>query len=168
MKIELKSIETKQDITTLSPLVEKIWREVFPPIIGAAQTEYMLRHYQSTDDIQREIATGVQYYLIEAENGSAGYLAFDIHEDYLFISKLYLLGSEQNKGLSSYLFDWLEKQAHKAGKSRLHLHVNRHNEKAISVYQHKGFSIVQSAVSDIGNGFVMDDYYMEKTITNFK
>lgn len=168
MRIELKLIQTKQDMSTLSPLVEKIWREVFPSIIGLAQTEYMLHHYQSPEDIQREITAGVQYYLIETEDRPVGYLAFEIREDFLFISKLYLLNREQNKGFSSDLFDWLEKQALEAGKSRLHLHVNRDNLKAISVYQHKGFSIVQSAISDIGGGFVMDDFYMEKQLTDPK
>lgn len=28
----------------------------------------------------------------------------------------------------------------------------------------KGFAITQSAVSEIGGGFVMDDFYMEKDI----
>lgn len=121
-------------------------------------------HYQSSEDIEREITGGAQYYFVEAEGQSIGYLAYEIREDYLFISKIYLLNSERGKGISSQLFDWLESQALAEGKNRLHLHVNRDNLQAIEVYQHKGFSVVQSAVSDIGGGFVMDDYFMEKPL----
>lgn len=168
MELKIKPIHTKQDIDTLSPLVETIWRDVFPPIIGLAQTEYMLRHYQSPECIQREINEGVKYFFIEVDGKCIGYLAFEIQEHYLFISKIYLLGSERGKGISSQLFDWLEKEALLAGKNRLNLHVNRGNSKAISVYKHKGFTVVQSAVSDIGCGFVMDDFYMEKQLSSFK
>lgn len=167
MKIELKPIQTKQDIAKLSPLLETIWREVFPSIIGLEQTEYMLLHYQSPEDIHREITDGAQYFFIEKDGQSIGYLAFDIREDYLFISKIYLLNSERGKGISSQLFDWLENQARSAGKNRLHLHVNRENSQAIAVYQHKGFSVVQTAIGDIGGGFVMDDFYMEKVLVDY-
>lgn len=164
MTVKLKPIQTEQDIVALSPLLETIWREVFPPIIGSAQTEYMLRHYQSPEDIMHEITGGARYFLIEMNRQPIGYVAYEIRVDYLFISKIYLLGSERGKGISSELFDWLENQALTGGKNRLHLHVNRENSQAIAVYQHKGFSIVQSVVSDIGGGFVMDDFYMEKLL----
>lgn len=164
MRVELKPIHSKQDIAALSPLLKTIWREVFPPIIGSAQTEYMLLNYQSPEDIEREITDGARYYFVEADGQPIGYLAYEIREHDLFISKIYLLNSERGKGISSQLFDWLEGLALDAGRNRLHLHVNRDNLKAIKVYQHKGFSVVQSAVSDIGGGFVMDDYYMEKLL----
>lgn len=164
MTLTLTPVTTQQDIAALAPLVQTIWREVFPPIIGAAQTDYMLRHYQSAEDIQREIAGGTQYYFVENDGAPAGYLAYEIREAHLFISKVYLLAAMRGKGISSELFAWLEDQARKAGKSRLHLHVNRWNEQAIAVYKHKGFKIVQTVASDIGSGFVMDDYYMEKMV----
>jgi ribosomal protein S18 acetylase RimI-like enzyme len=47
---------------------------------------------------------------------------------------------------------------------RLWLQVNRGNAPAIAAYRKQGFRIVESRVFDIGNGFVMDDYVMEKTL----
>ena len=44
----------------------------------------------------------------------------------------------------------------------MYLTVNKYNEHAIDVYKHYGFKIVDSVVTDIGNGFVMDDYIMYK------
>jgi hypothetical protein len=40
--------------------------------------------------------------------------------------------------------------------------VNKGNEKAIRSYERNGFVKVRSQVADIGKGFVMDDYVMEK------
>ena len=43
-----------------------------------------------------------------------------------------------------------------------YLTVNRGNAKAIRAYERNGFKVVRTQVTDIGNGFVMDDYVMEK------
>ncbi|BFT72400.1 GNAT family N-acetyltransferase [Paenibacillus sp. P36] len=44
------------------------------------------------------------------------------------------------------------------------LTVNRNNESSIAVYEKKGFRTVREQIVDIGNGFVMDDFIMEKEI----
>jgi diamine N-acetyltransferase len=46
----------------------------------------------------------------------------------------------------------------------LQLQVNRRN-KAKSFYEKLGFIIIKEFDFDIGNGYVMDDYLMEKKIT---
>jgi hypothetical protein len=44
---------------------------------------------------------------------------------------------------------------------KIWLTCNRHNTKTIAVYEHLGFQKVNEEVTDIGNGFVMDDYIFE-------
>ncbi len=46
----------------------------------------------------------------------------------------------------------------------LWLTINKNNSHALSWYMRMGFKNVGSMVQDIGGGFVMDDYRMEKTI----
>jgi GNAT superfamily N-acetyltransferase len=164
MRIEMKPIKNDEDISILLPLLRTIWYEVFPPIIGMEQTEYMLEHYQSFNDIQHEIENNAKYYFINMDNLNIGYLAYEIKDEYLFISKIYLINNERGKGISSFVFKWFEEQAILAGRNKMHLHVNRNNTQAINVYKHKGFSIIKEAVTKIGNNFVMDDYFMEKQI----
>ncbi len=43
--------------------------------------------------------------------------------------------------------------------------VNKNNSLAIRAYEKLGFENLGSIVADIGNGFVIDDYRMEKRIT---
>jgi hypothetical protein len=42
--------------------------------------------------------------------------------------------------------------------------VNKYNSQPIAVYEKLGFRVVAAVVQDIGGGFVMDDYRMEKTL----
>ena len=42
--------------------------------------------------------------------------------------------------------------------------VNKHNDLAIRAYRAKGFQTIDAVETDIGNGFVMDDFIMEKRV----
>ena len=44
--------------------------------------------------------------------------------------------------------------------------VNRNNAIAIRAYQNNGFTVICEQKSDIGNGFFMDDFVMEKTLSD--
>ena len=50
---------------------------------------------------------------------------------------------------------------HKKGKDYVYLTVNKNNKTAIRAYEKNGFVITTSVVTDIGQGFVMDDYIMK-------
>jgi ribosomal protein S18 acetylase RimI-like enzyme len=58
----------------------------------------------------------------------------------------------------------VEQRARSRGAERLVLQVNKQNAAAIAFYQRQSFTIREAAVFDIGNGFVMDDYVMEKPL----
>jgi RimJ/RimL family protein N-acetyltransferase len=62
--------------------------------------------------------------------------------------------------MMNYIFD----EARKIGKKRVYLTVNKHNNHAIDVYKKIGYSVADTAVTDIGGGYVMDDYIMEREV----
>jgi ribosomal protein S18 acetylase RimI-like enzyme len=78
------------------------------------------------------------------------------------LHKLYLLPELHDRGLGSRLLQQVEGEVRTGGARRLILSVNKRNIKAITAYKRNGFVIVESVVTDIGNGFVMDDYIMAK------
>jgi ribosomal protein S18 acetylase RimI-like enzyme len=82
----------------------------------------------------------------------------------LFLSKFYILEQFRGKGYASAAFDFMEQFARQNSLSAIWLTVNKDNDHSISVYRHRGFEIVRVQVADIGGGYVMDDYIMEKTI----
>jgi len=48
----------------------------------------------------------------------------------------------------------------------LWLTVNKDNADSIAFYRRVGFGIAGSSVTDIGGGFVMDDYRMSKSVVD--
>ncbi|SJZ40562.1 Ribosomal protein S18 acetylase RimI [Pilibacter termitis] len=156
-------IKTKEELNILLPLIQEIWQDVFVSIIGQKQVDYMLIHYQGEKAIQEEMENGSVYYLIEHEGEYIGYFAYELEQEHLFISKLYLKNSMRGKGISSTCFAFFEKIAKENNKEKLFLHVNRGNHQAIDVYLHKGFKIVQEVDTPFGD-FVLNDYFMEKDV----
>jgi len=80
------------------------------------------------------------------------------------LHKLYLLPEMQGRGLGSCLLQHVEREVRKFGARRLILSVNKRNARAITAYQRNEFVIVEPVVTDIGGGFVMDDYVMAKDL----
>lgn len=60
-----------------------------------------------------------------------------------------------------YTFTLLDTdRAAEAGKDKITLTVNKNNLNSISIYKRMGFEIEGELITDIGGGFVMDDYLM--------
>ena len=76
------------------------------------------------------------------------------------LHKLYLLPELHGRGLGSLLLQHVEREVCGGAARRLILFVNKRNAKAIAAYQRNGFVAADSVVTDIGGGFVRDDYIM--------
>ena len=48
-----------------------------------------------------------------------------------------------------------------ANRKPIRLTVNKYNKNSIAAYRKWGFKIIDSVVTDIGSGFVMDDFIMQ-------
>jgi len=81
------------------------------------------------------------------------------------LHKLYLLPEMHGRGLGSLLLQHVEREVRAGAGHRLVLSVNKRNARAIAAYRRNGFDIADSVVTDIGNGFVMDDYIMAKDLS---
>ena len=162
--MDFKEIKIKSEIECLVGLIQEIWPEVFIPIIGKEQVDYMLVHYQGEVVITAEIENGVRYFFIENAGVPIGYFAYSLEEDYLAISKIYLKKSFRGLGLSSKVFSYFEEVARENKKKKLSLHVNRFNKQAVEVYLRQGFKIVKTVDQPLGEKFFLNDYCMEKSI----
>lgn len=81
-----------------------------------------------------------------------------------FISKIYLLKEHRGRGLCSATIRFYENLARRRGLDALYLTVNKGNEQAIRAYKGLGFETIDAVETDIGEGFIMDDYIMEKKL----
>lgn len=155
---------SKKDFNTIADLAHIIWTEHYTPIIGEQQVSYMLDTFQSAQAMEDQVKIGYNYYLLQHENTPVGYFSFNQKDTFLFLSKLYVLSSERGKGIGRKAIEFIEDQANKLGKNKIRLTVNKYNRNSIAAYEKIGFVNINAIVQDIGNGFVMDDYVLEKTL----
>ncbi len=165
MRLQFQKVETEEQLRTLAVLADAIWHEFFPGIITVEQVDYMVRKFQSYDAMRQQIREGYIYYLFALDGEIIGYTGIHPEEDErLFLSKLYLKKEYRGQGLASEAFEFLVQFCKDHGLGSIWLTVNRYNEHSILVYEKKGFVKVRTQAADIGNGFVMDDYIMEKRV----
>ena len=88
----------------------------------------------------------------------------DDEDGRLFLSKIYLKQSERGKGRSTQAMNFLEALTFARGLDKIWLTVNRNNDTAMPVYKRRGFQVIEEKAGDIGEGYVMDDYIMEKAL----
>lgn len=160
MQLEFIPVDGDERLRALSDLADRIWHEYFPFLLSAKQIDYMVEKFQSYDAIARQIADGYEYYLIAASGAPIGYIGVRYDPQALFLSKLYLRADCRGKGYASQAFAFVSALARKRSLPAIELTCNKHNEHSLDVYRKKGFQIVSSEVTDIGEGYVMDDYVM--------
>ena len=124
----------------------------------------MLKNFQSSYAIEEFIAEGYEYYFIKLADKSVGYLAIQNRKDHLHLSKFYILEKFRGKGIGRQAFDFITQRAKDIKLPSIRLVVNKDNSNTIEVYKKMGLKIIGSPVTDIGGGFVMDDYEFEMKI----
>lgn len=149
-------------MATVARLAREIWTDHYEPIIGCGQVEYMLNKFQSPQAISGQIENQhYRYFLIRHKNRAVGYIGLQCQHETLFLSKLYVEKSVRGTGLGRRAVDFILQFAGARGLSAVRLTVNRHNAVAIAVYERTGFARTGEVVTDIGGGYVMDDYVFE-------
>lgn len=164
----IKEVKTTIEILEVELMAKEIWNQHYISIIGKEQVDYMIKFFQNKETIEKQISKeGYLYYIIQNENQNAGYFAIVPNNENkeMFLSKIYIYLNFRGKGLFKKVIEYIENICKKNSLKRIYLTVNKHNLNTIEVYKKIGFKIIDSAVFDIGNGFVMDDYVMEKTIS---
>lgn len=159
IKAELKNL------TDLARLAHTIWFEYWGIILEKGQITYMVDKFQSEHAMKNQIENeNYSYYFINLNNQNAGYFGVADNDDYLFLSKLYLLKDYRGKGLGHKAFDKIVQIAKSLNHNKIRLTVNKYNTNTIKAYEQWGFKTIDDVVTDIGEGYVMDDYIMEYTI----
>jgi ribosomal protein S18 acetylase RimI-like enzyme len=164
MSIDIRPI-TPADVPAIAGLARTTWLDAYAEIILPEQIDYMLaqRYDQTRLCLDTE---DPQKWLRQAclDGVLAGFAACEIYKGEFKLDKLYILPEMQRKGIGAALVNHVAEIARERGFSAMILAVNKQNEQAIRAYTQYGFRVRDKAVTDIGHGFVMDDYIMEKTL----
>jgi GNAT superfamily N-acetyltransferase len=163
--IQFVPATTPHQIDVIARLAHEIWYEYYVPLIGRAQVDYMVEKFQSSGAMQQQLREGYEYFTTERDGRPIGYCAVQPQpaDSALFLSKLYLLRDARGGGTGRVCMEFIEQLARRRGLKLLWLTVNKGNP-AVNAYERLGFRIAANLVMDIGGGFVMDDYRMEKAL----
>jgi len=156
-------VETDEQINTLCNLAKEIWNEYSICFMSQEQIDYMLEKFQSEQAVKGQINfQKYKYYFLEEDGENIGYFAVQLKKDELFLSKAYVLKEYRGKGYFKKAFNnAITKLAVELELPKITLTVNKYNLPSVCVYENMGFRRVDSVETDIGNGYIMDDYVYE-------
>lgn len=163
--MELIRAEVK-DIPVIQAISNVAWPHTFKDLLSCEQIAYMMNMMYSSQSLQKQITEQNHRYLLTKDgNGYLGYLSYEINYNdsgLTKVHKIYILPDAQGKGVGRFFIENVSEIAQNNGATGLSLNVNKYNDKAINFYRRMGFDIHHSEENDIGNGFIMDDYVMNK------
>lgn len=162
--IAVREVRCDNDIKIIVELADEIWTRHYTPIIGTDQVRYMLDHFQSFKAIDKQISEGMTYFLLYFDAEPVGYMASKPDDDDMFLSKIYVLSQMRGKGIGGYGMNLLASMAREQGYRHVSLTVNKNNSDSIRAYEKFGFINLGPLQTDIGHGFIMDDYLMKKKL----
>lgn len=158
---------TEDDVEGVVQLAAEVWWRHYPGIISAAQIEYMLRQRYDPAVLRAELRCKDLWWdklvVGDAMVAFASYFPVDDGRT-IKLDKLYVHPGHQRTGYGGILIARVCECALTRGCSRITLAVNKNNASAIAAYLKHGFRVADSVVTDIGSGFVMNDYIMDRCI----
>jgi GNAT superfamily N-acetyltransferase len=157
---------TVADFETIQMIARKTWPVVYGKILSKAQIDYMLDKMYSEATLFDNLNKGHCFLLAKEDSVCLGFASFEhryLNEKCTRLHKIYLLPESQGKGMGKMLLEKIKAFAKENHSDTISLNVNRFN-KAHSFYKKMGFEIVAEEDLEIGNGYLMEDYKMEKKI----
>jgi ribosomal protein S18 acetylase RimI-like enzyme len=173
----MKSVTSKVEVRRLSK--EELWQvrelagQIFPVtyqnIVGPEQIEYMMEMFYTEYNLLKQYESGQTFLVIYSEGKGCGYASYTLLNETgeYKLNKIYVDTRLQGKGLGRNLLNDVIARVRNAGGISLQLNVNRFN-KAVGFYKSMGFIVKKEELLDIGRGYFMDDYVMEKNLHKLK
>jgi diamine N-acetyltransferase len=156
----------ENDLLKVRTIAEKTWPVAFGKILSKAQLDYMLNWMYSLENLKQQNADGHEFYLYQKNNEALGFMGIEPNyqdKNQIKIHKLYILPEHQGKKIGAHFIRFAEKRASELNQDSISLNVNRFND-AKFFYEKNGFIITQSIDIEIGQGYLMEDFVMEKQL----
>lgn len=158
-------LATEDDLITVEQLAREIWPVAYEGIVAPEQLAYMLdliyNNATLRDQMQHQHHT---FLMADLDGQPVAFAAFSTIEPGVSkLHKIYVHQNTQGKGVGKQLIDYIISRLQSQSIHTLRLNVNRQN-KARFFYEKLGFVVIKEEDIDIGNGYFMIDYVMEKKL----
>lgn len=152
-----------EDIPAIIAIIGQTWELTYREILDLDQVRYMEQEIYNPEALEKQMAEGQDFYLLEAAGQPAAFAAGSPAGEATFkLNKLYVDPAYQGRDFGKLLLQRMEQEARQRGASFLILNVNRYN-KARLFYKKQGFAIIREEDIPIGK-FWMNDYVMQKAL----
>jgi ribosomal protein S18 acetylase RimI-like enzyme len=156
-----------ENFTDIRAIAKEVWPIAYGAILSKEQLDYMMEMMYSIESLQLQAKEKKHHFILANENDNTlGFASYEFNYSETKktkIHKIYILSTQQGKGIGRKLIDYIETEAKKHGQEALFLNVNKQNV-ALHFYKNLGFTIDHEVIIEIGNGYVMDDYVMQKAV----
>ncbi len=142
------------------------WPVCYGEILSKPQLDYMLGKFYTLESLNKNAEENQRFLLIKEDGTSLGFAAYEHNyknRNVTRIHKIYILPNTQGKGLGKLLVERMQNLAIENASEALSLNVNRFNAAKL-FYEKNGFEIVGEEDIEIGNGYLMEDFIMEKSL----
>ena len=158
---------TIEDFETIREIAYTTWPVVYGEILSKAQLDYMLENFYSDATLTDNLVNKGHRFILAKEGATClGFASYEHHylgENTTRLHKIYLLTESQGKGIGKMLLDKISTLAKENQCNVISLNVNKFN-KAHTFYKRMGFEVIAEEDLEIGNGYLMEDYRMEKKL----
>ncbi|HEX6848857.1 MAG TPA: GNAT family N-acetyltransferase [Chitinophagaceae bacterium] len=153
------------DIPLIRELTFRVWPQTYAPILSPEQIDYMLEMMYSEASLKKQITEDACHFIIVREDGNpVGFASFNEEKPQRWkLNKIYVLQDQQGKGTGKFVINYIIEEIRKQNANALFLQVNRYNNAKV-FYEKLGFREIDFINLDIGNGYFMNDYIMEKKL----
>jgi len=159
---------THADIPAIRAIALRAWPAAYGEILSADQLAYMLETRYSESALRSQMENGETFLLALKNDQVLGFAGFEMNYQQRHITRLHRLYIEPIRirtGLGRLILEAVLNAAREAGDTAVNLNVNKFNP-AMGFYAHLGFACVGAEVLDIGHGYVMDDYILERLMSD--
>jgi RsiW-degrading membrane proteinase PrsW (M82 family)/ribosomal protein S18 acetylase RimI-like enzyme len=153
-----------EEIELIRELSSEVWPETYSPILSQNQIDYMLELMYSPEALEKQMQEGHEFLIVYNAGVPMGFASFSETERGIFkLHKIYILTLHQGRGMGRFVIEKIIEMVKEKGCVALQLNVNRNNS-AKMFYEKLGFEVIREEDIDIGSGFFMNDYVMEKRL----
>jgi RsiW-degrading membrane proteinase PrsW (M82 family)/ribosomal protein S18 acetylase RimI-like enzyme len=152
------------EIELIRELSTDVWPATYGSILSQEQIDYMLEQMYSPQALEKQMEEGHEFIIVSNAGVPIGFASYsEISPTVFKLHKIYILTLHQGRGMGRTVVEKIIEAVKERGCTKLQLNVNRHNT-AKSFYEKLGFVVISEEDIDIGNGYFMNDYIMEKQL----
>lgn len=153
---------SEKDVKLIRTLALQIWPRAYSKILSKEKINYMLDLFYRESSLLKQMQDQHKFILVYNSGHPIGFASYSEIEHTVFkLQKIYMLSLQQGRGSGRFVIDYIIKDILAKGATALRLNVNRQNTARI-FYEKLDFKMIGEEDVDIGNGFFMNDFIMEK------